>query len=386
MAKRSTNLRGRGGASTSRSGSRGAIRFAVVGAGHIAQEAVLPAFQNTRGKCELTCVFSDDARKRRVIADEYDLEHVLDYKAFDAACQQDIFDAVYIALPNSMHRSYTERAAAAGIHVLCEKPLASTSADCAAMIKACRRNDVRLMTAYRLHFEPSTIEAMRIARRGPIGQARIFSSVFTMQVKPKNIRLDADLGGGPMMDIGIYCINAARYLFDDEPIEVCGFSVASDDSRFREVPEAVSAVLRFPGDRLASFTCSFGASATGWCQVVGTKGDLCIDPAYEYQEGLEHHLTVDDRTKRRKFSKSDQFAPELLYFAECIKRGKDPEPGGEEGMIDVLIIEAIRESAKTGRKVRLGKLPADPSVAMTQKKRVAPARGKKKVRVSSAHS
>jgi predicted dehydrogenase len=370
-----------------RSGNADApLRFAVVGAGHIAQEAVLPAFANTRRRCELTCIISSDERKRRTLSKAYGVEHTFDYDDYDGACRAGIFDAVYIALPNSMHREYTERAAAAGIHVLCEKPMAGTSADCAAMIRACRRADVRLMIAYRLHFEKANLEAVRIARSGKLGEPRLFSSVFTMQVKPDNIRLDADLEGGPLMDIGIYCINAARYIFGDEPTEASAFAAASDDRRFKEVPEAVSAVLRFPGERLATITCSFGAAATGWYQVVGTRGDLCVDPAYEYQKGLEHHLTIKDRTKKRMYPKRDQFAPELIAFADCVRSGDDPEPGGAEGMMDVRIIEAIRESARKGRSVKIRPVSDDRPVSPRQQIYRPASRKKAMVKAAPAHA
>lgn len=351
------------------------LRFAVVGAGHIAQEAVLPAFANTRGRCELACLISGEDKKIAKLAKAYGVEHTFTYEQFDDACRSRVFDAVYIALPNSMHREYTERAASAGIHVLCEKPMAASSADCEAMIDTCARHNVRLMIAYRLHFEKANLEAISIIRSGKIGDPRLFSSVFTMQVENGNIRTDAGLVGGPLMDIGVYCINAARYLFDDEPLEVTAFDVATPgDPRFEELPEAVSALLRFPGERLATLTCSFGAAATGWYQVVGTKGDLCVDPAYEYQEGLAHHLTIKDRTRVRTFPKRDQFAPELVYFADCVANGTAPEPGGAEGLQDLRIIEAIRESIRTGAAVPVGPIEGDPPVETTQEIHFPPSR------------
>ena len=183
--------------------------------------------------------------------------------------------------------------------------------------------------------------------------ARFFSSNFSMQVKEGNIRVEEEYGGGTLYDIGIYCINAARYLFRSEPIEACAFSANNGDPRFPEVDEMTSVLLRFPGERLATFTASFGADDCGHYEVVGTKGRLRVDPAYEYSEALVHHLTFGGKTTRKTFAKRDQFAPELMYFSDCVRQKKRPEPDGVEGLIDVEIIEALYESAKNGHPVQL---------------------------------
>ncbi|HEU4430243.1 MAG TPA: Gfo/Idh/MocA family oxidoreductase, partial [Myxococcota bacterium] len=242
---RSTSERRRGGAP---------VRYAVAGLGHIAQIAVLPAFGHARRNSELCALISDDPAKLRKLGARYRVDHLAPYAGFEEALRKSNADAVYIALPNTMHREYTERAARVGVHVLCEKPLAPNAADCDAMIRSASENGVKLMTAYRLHFDPANLEAVKLAGSGKLGELRAFSSTFTMQVKPGNTRLDADLGGGPLLDIGIYCINAARMLFAAEPIEVLAARATSDDARFAEVAEMVSAVLRFPGQRLATFT------------------------------------------------------------------------------------------------------------------------------------
>lgn len=366
-------------------GNHRPIRYAVVGAGHIAQNAVLPAFRNTRGACELTALFSGDSRKRRELARIYGLRHVFDYDEFDDACRADLFDAVYIALPNSLHCEYTCRAAEAGIHVLCEKPLATTVAECRQMIDAAAASDVRLMTAYRLHFEPANLRAIQIARSGRLGQLRLFNSVFTMQVRDRNIRLESELGGGPLYDLGIYCINAARYLFDDEPVEVVAQRADGNDERFDEVEEALAGILRFPDDRIASFICGFGSADASYYHLLGTRGDLCVDPAYEYEGRLAHTLTVGGKTSRTVFRKGDQFAPELIYFADCIRNGVDPEPSGEEGLIDVAIIRALHRSASTGEAVRLGRMPRDASPTPQQEIRRRPPRKPALVNADSAH-
>jgi glucose-fructose oxidoreductase len=328
------------------------VRYAVVGLGHIAQAAVLPAFKNAEN-CQLTALVSDNAAKSREVAEMYGVEHVVDYERYDALVASGEIDAVYIALPNSMHCEYAERAARAGVHVLCEKPMAVTEDECKRMITAAERNGVKLMIAYRLHFEEGNLQAVEIVKSGRIGQPRVFSSTFTMQVEPGNVRVRPELGGGTLYDIGIYCINAARYLFRDEPIEAVAASFNGGDPRFEGVDEATSAILRFPGDRCASFTASFGVESVSSYRIVGAKGDLRAEPAYDYSVPLKHYLTIDGKTKEQSFSKRDQFAPELIEFASCIREDREPEPNGLEGLADVRIIEAIYRSAMERRPIHI---------------------------------
>jgi glucose-fructose oxidoreductase len=252
-----------------------------------------------------------------------------------------------------MHRDYSVQASNAGIHVLCEKPMATSEAECLEMIRAAEQNQTKLMIAYRLHFDKANLHAVELVQSGKLGDPRIFNSTFTLQVKPENIRLKRKMGGGPLWDIGVYCINAARYLFRAEPEEVFAFEATSGDQRFREVEESVSAVLRFPDAELASFACSFGAADVSAYEVVGTKGSLRADPAYEYAESLKLRITINGKAKERDFGKSDQFGPELVYFSDCILKNKEPEPSGKEGLADVRVIRALYESLDKGEPVRV---------------------------------
>lgn len=330
------------------------IRYAVVGLGYIAQAAVLPAFEHASKNSELTALVSDDPTKLKKLSKKYGVEHTYSYKEYDDCLASDRIDAVYIALPNNLHREYTVRAARAAVHVLCEKPMAITEQECEAMIRAADDNGVKLMIAYRLHFEEANLRAVEIVRSGKLGDARIFNSTFTMQVKEGDIRLQKQLGGGTLYDIGIYCINAARYLFQQEPVEVVAFSANNGERRFKEVDEMTSVVLRFPGERLAAFTCSFGASDISSYRVVGTKGDLLVEPAYDYAVDLKYQLNINEKKQERTFPKRDQFASELLYFSDCITKNIDPEPSGTEGLADVRIIRALYRSAETGKPIKLG--------------------------------
>jgi glucose-fructose oxidoreductase len=252
-----------------------------------------------------------------------------------------------------MHTEFAVRAARAGLHVLCEKPMAVTVRECEQMIRATTQANVKLMIAYRLHFERANLEAARLARAGTLGELRFFSSEFSMQVREDNIRLERAKGGGPLYDIGIYCINAARHTLSEDPLEVWATAAKSRDPRFREVDETVVGAMRFKDERLASFTCSFGAADRSTYAVTGTRGSITLDPAYEYAEGLAYSLKVGERKRTKKFAKSDQFAPELLYFSDCILNNREPEPSGLEGLADVRVIEAMLRSIRTGKPVTL---------------------------------
>ena len=333
------------------------VRYAVVGLGHIAQNAVLPAFAHATRNSLLSALVSDDPTKLRTLGKRYGVPALFNYEGFAELLDADLVDAVYIALPNSLHRAYAEAAARAGVHILCEKPLAETSADCVAMIRAAEATNVKLMTAYRLHFEAANMRAVEIAKSGKLGEPRLFTSTFTMQVRPGDIRLQRALGGGTLYDIGVYCIQAARSLFRANPVSVMATSARGRDRRFGEVDEMTSAILRFPGDRLASFLVSFGAADVSSYRLVGTKGSLQLDPAYAYAGPRRMRVTIDGRTKEKTFEPVDQFAPELLHFSDCILHDKTPEPSGVEGWIDVQIIEALLRSARTGKPVPLD-LPA----------------------------
>ena len=354
------------------------IRYAVVGLGHIAQVAVLPAFK-TAQHSELTALISGDGDKLRKVGKKYGIAHLYPYEEYSRALSN--VDAVFITVPNHLHREYAVRAAAAGVHVLCEKPMAPTPQECREMIEAANQNHVKLMIAYRLHFEAGNLEAVRLAESGKLGEIRVFTSEFAQQVADGNVRIAEPVtrGGGPLYDMGVYCINAARYLFRAEPVEICALAEArKSDERFERVEEMVSAVLRFPGDRLAMFTCSFGAADVSRYTLLGTKGILRADPAYEYAEGIRLEVEIGEKKIRRSFPKRDQFAAEINYFSNCILHNKEPEPSGVEGLADVRIIEAIYHSIRTRRTVAIPALTVEKRPSQGQEIH-RPAHGKPEV-------
>lgn len=337
----------------------GKIRFAVVGLGHIAQVAVLPAFRHARAHVELSALVSGDLEKLRKLGRKYAVKNLYDYDQFEECLESGEVDAVYIALPNSLHAEFTVRALRRGIHVLCEKPLALSEADCRRMVEASEESGAKLMTAYRLHFDEANLKAMRIARE-KLGNLRYFSSTFSFQIRDKdNIRLEAKEGGNPVWDLGVYCINAARYFFRDEPQFVSAIGANIGEARFREAQEMTSVLMKFPGERLAAFVCSFGAGDSAAFDIVGTKGRLHMEAAYEYAFPREMTLSIGEKTQKIKFKKVDQFAPELIYFADCIHKHRKPEPSGLEGWADVRIIRAIEQSMRSGRAVKLPPTPRE---------------------------
>jgi predicted dehydrogenase len=341
--------------STTRSNQR--VRYAVVGLGHIAQTAMLPAFAHATKNSELTALISSDPGKLETLGNQYGVPVRGRYDQYEQCLEE--ADAVYIALPNSMHAEYAIRAAHAGVHVLCEKPLAVTRRECLEMIRACREAHVLGMTAYRLHFERLTLWVLDQVRSGTIGDLRYLTCAFSMRAKPGGIRTEAAMGGGTLYDIGVYCINAARMLFGSEPYEAYASSIEGSRAGMPGVDETTASVLRFEGDRLATFVTSFDASDVSSMRLVGTQGDIRMQPAFKYAEPLACELTVDGETTKKRGKRGDQFAPQLLYFSECILKNRQPEPSFEEGAQDVRIVEALYESSRSGAPVTLPAFEGD---------------------------
>lgn len=358
------------------------IRYAVVGLGHIAQAAVLPAFRHSRNS-KLAALITGDPRKESELGDRYGVPGY-DYRDLEAAILREGIHAVYICLPNTLHRECAERVAEAKAHILCEKPLAITEEDCRAIVFAAEKNHVELMVAYRLHFTDAHVRAIELIRSGELGEIRFFNSLFAMQVRDENIRTKREMGGGPLFDIGIYCINAARYLFQDEPVEVIGATGSRPDRRFEEIEEMTSGILRFPGDRLATFTCSFGATEVDQLDIVGTKGTLQIKPAYTYSAPLTWFKKTGGRVEERIFPAGDHFAGELTYFSDCLLKDKRPEPSGAEGIADVRIINALYESAREGRAIKIRAVQKEDRPDASQEIKHPPLKGSPKLVAAEA--
>lgn len=344
------------------------IRYAVVGAGWISQEAFLPGALQS-GNSTVAALVTSDAAKGRKLAEFHGIPQVVPYAGYEALLASDTIDAVYIALPNSRHADYAIRAAKAGKHVMVEKPLAVSVAEAEAMIDAARAAGVYLMTAYRLHNEPGTLAVLEQIRQGTIGTPLIFQSIFSFQMAAGNHRLHAGHWGGPLQDVGVYCINAARHIFGEEPIEATAcLTQPKDDARFTEVEASTAATLRFPSGGIAQFVASFGAAAVDNYRVVGSEGDIELDPGFKFDVAMKMRLRKAGVTQDINFAQIDHFGAQIAYFSDCITSGTPPEADGAEGLADVRILLAIEAAAKTGlpQPINLPPRPRHPAADMVR--------------------
>ncbi len=321
------------------------IRYAVVGAGWISQAAFMPGVKQS-GNSVLAAVVTGDHRKAEALGHRYGIQRAYHYDAYIAALDSRGFDAIYLALPNWQHRQFAVPALERGIHVLLEKPMAISEAECRAISDAARHGRVKLMIAYRLHFEPATLEAMRVAHSGALGRVGLFSSTFTQPVEVANHRAQNGYWSGPVPDMGNYPINAARNLFRAEPTEVMAWGSATLGFGFHD---SVAVQLRFSEDRIAQFSVAYGLNGVDEYRIVGDEGTLRLSPGFALNNGLHQTLTVGESTTETAFRAVDQFAGETAYFSDCILHDGDPEPDGEEGWLDVRVLAAVERALSTGR-------------------------------------
>ncbi|WP_406855688.1 Gfo/Idh/MocA family oxidoreductase [Alsobacter sp. KACC 23698] len=338
------------------------IGFAVVGLGELALAEIMPAFGSARMAVPVALVSGhEDKAKKVAAAYGVDADAIYDYDEFDEIADNEDIDVVYIVLPNHMHAEYTIRALRAGKHVLCEKPMAPTVEECERMIAVARETGRKLMIAYRLHYEPLNQKVMELCGRKELGAVKTFASSNCQDQKAPNIRLSNATAGGPLGDVGIYSINAARYVTGEEPVEVSAFAhQPKDDPRFREVPESVAYTMRFPSGALAHCDCSFGAAVDRRYTVHCAKGVIDMNPAFSYaglrlkvKQGEE--AKGDARDQELLIPQVNQFAAEMDHFAECVAEDKQPSTPGEEGLADMRVITALYEAIRTGGTVKVSR-------------------------------
>jgi predicted dehydrogenase len=335
-------------------GSDHKVGYCVIGLGNISMGHFMPgtlASEHSR----ITGIVSGHREKALAQAARYGVPEssIYTYENMDQFKNNPAIDAVYVALPNSMHAEYTIRSARAGKHVLCEKPMATSVADAQAMIKACRDANRKLMIAYRCHYEPTNLRAMQLIREGRLGKIQAIESANGFNAKAGQWRLDRKLaGGGPLMDVGIYSLNACRYLTREEPVEFKAYSSVIDhDGRFDTVEENVSWTMKFPSGVVASCNTTYGAPMMGFYRVHGSLGVMHVEPAFIY-EGL--HLTaqladpaggkptvLDEPNPARDPS---HFTIQADYFSDCILGDKTPSTAGEEGLLDTQYMSRIYQS------------------------------------------
>ena len=329
------------------------VRYAVVGLGDISQEAMLPGIEAT-GNSELVAVVTSDPEKARVVSKQYGIDDSYGYSQFQALLESGTIDAIYLATPNWRHAEFIIPALKAGIHVLTEKPLEISAAKCQEIIDAQKTSSAKLMVAYRLHFEPGTIDLIETIRSGELGDVLLFTSTFAQMVDPANHRAHSGDKAGPLLDMGPYPINASRYVFEAEPIAVVSaVGTRHPESGFDDFDDTVAVTLEFPGGRLAQFVVSYYASAINTYCALGTKGSVVMSPGYLYGVPLEHDKTVGTKESHKAFKNTDHFGGEMKYFSNCILSGVDPEPDVEEGYADVRVTDGVFECLRTGKRVEL---------------------------------
>jgi predicted dehydrogenase len=332
------------------------VRYGIVGLGDISQEALMPGVKHT-GNSQITALVSSDREKLGALGERYGVEHRYDYDDFPKLIASGEIDAVYLGTPNWRHAEFAIPALEAGIHVLCEKPLEVTSAKCREMIAAAERGGALLMTAYRLHFEPANLDAIRRIRAGELGDLVAFTSCFGQMLDPANHRALHGIEAGPLFDMAPYPINAIRFLFGTEPLEVVSASgIRHPEAALGDLDDTFAVTLRMPGNRLAQFTVSYVTNSVDSLVVAGTKGSIHMSPAYGYGPGLEQNRRIGEEQAHETFKATDQFGGELQYFSKCILDGRTIEPDGEEGLADLLVIEAIVEALRSGGPVKVDSL------------------------------
>jgi predicted dehydrogenase len=330
--------------------------WAVVGLGSLAINQILPAFAKCE-KSKVVALVSGHPDKANKLALRYGVnqKNIYNYENYDSIKDNSEVDIIYIVLPNGMHAEYTVRGHQAGKHVLTEKPMANTPAECQQMIDAAKKADRKLMVAYRCRYEPYNREAIRIARSGEMGPTQmIFADAGFAIGDPTQWRLTKKLGGGgSMMDIGIYALNASRYLSGEEPTEVNAMIYTTpNDPRFKEVEENVTFQLRFPSGILANCSSSYGYFHQSHFRVLGTDARLEMDPATWYS-GLRMWIERGNDIDQKDLPEVDHFAAEMDHMSDCVMQNRQPLTPGEEGLRDISLIQAVYESARSGKTVKV---------------------------------
>jgi predicted dehydrogenase len=333
--------------------ARRKVGYCVIGLGRIADHFMRGVHDSSTSR--ITGLVSGHRDKALKIAAQYGVPEssIYSYEQMDAVRDNQAIDAVYVALPNSMHAEYTIRSAKAGKHVLCEKPMSTSVADAEGMIAACQAAKVKLMIAYRLHYEPTTLRAIKLIRDGALGEMQSIVSTNGFNIKMGEWRTTKALGGGgPLMDVGIYSLNAARYLTGEEPVNfTASVSTIDHDGRFDTVEENAAWTMKFPSGVLASCTTTYGASMPGYYRVYGSKGWLEVG-SFGY-EGLrlQGELRIAPKNTATQLDEPNterdpkQFTREADHFSECILTNRVPDTPGEEGLRDMRYMQEIYRAA-----------------------------------------
>ena len=320
------------------------LRWGVISTANIGRRAVNPAIQASKNG-ELVAVASRHADAARSFADEMNIPET--HGSYADLLADEAVDAVYIPLPNSLHRDWAIRAAEAGKHVLCEKPLGLTERECREMGAAADANGVTFMEAFMYRFHPRTEKVLQLIRDGVIGDLKMIHSAFTFRLShPGNIRLNPDLGGGALMDVGCYCINVSRTMAGREPVEVQAFAVQSPSG----VDEMMTGTLRFEDGLLASFECGLNTRRRESYEIGGTDACLKVADAFLPGKGdvvIEEYREGDEPVVHR-IAGVDEYRCMVEHFADCALNGIKPRYGAAEAALNMRVIEALYASVRAG--------------------------------------
>lgn len=336
------------------------VGIAVVGLGVLTIEEILPALAQCK-KIKVSALVTGKRDKGLRLAKEYGVAEssVYSYEDYDKIKDNPDVAGVYIVLPNSMHAEYTIRAAKAGKHVLCEKPMANSVAECESMIKACAEAGRKLMIAYRIQYEPYNKMMRDLVQQQKYGRTRVIQATNVQNAgDPQHWRYKKALaGGGALPDIGIYCLNTTRFLLGEEPEEVfASIYNTPGDPRFTEVDETMTFQLRFKSGVIAVCDTSYSAHACRQYRIMCERAWLNMDPAFAYR-GLKASISEAKGTSEiltyPTLAEQNQFALEMDHFASCVLENKTPDTPGEEGLRDQVIMEALYKSAAENRPVKL---------------------------------
>jgi predicted dehydrogenase len=331
------------------------IGYAPVGLGQISSIFMRAVANSSTTK--ITGLVSGHPEKAARFADMYGVPRssIYNYEDFDRIRENKDIDATYIGLPNSMHKEFTVRSAQAGKHVLCEKPMAISSAECREMIAACRKADRKLMIAYRIHYDPTHLKAVELIKQGRIGEIQYCEGNFGSYFQANQWRLTRAMGGGgPLMDMGIYPLNTIRFYTGIEPVRFAAMTSTMDrqSGRFKDIEESLSWTMEMSSGVLANCATSYTTRLPGYIKVIGSRGNVLVTTAYSY-EGLHLDAHLDDPDGKSGTDIHEdstgkvpfQFQIEAEDFAECILQNKESRTPGEEGLKDLEAIEKIYAAA-----------------------------------------
>lgn len=333
---------------SSQAGSDKKLGIALVGLGNYSENQLAPALLETK-RCKLTAIVTGTPEKAEKWKKKYSIpdKNIYNYKNFDSIKDNPDVDIVYVVLPNALHAEYVVRAAKAGKHVICEKPMAVSVKECEQMIKACKDANKLLSIGYRLHFEPHNMTMAEFGTKKVYGNVKKITALDSQEMEAGVWRLDKKLaGGGPLMDLGIYCVQGCLYTTGEIPTAVTAkFGKKDDPEKFKTVEQSISFTLHFPSGAIAECNASY-ADKQNLLRADAQKGWFELSPAFGY-DGLK------GKTIRGPLDivNLNQQAFQMDDFANCVLKNKKSRVPGEMGLRDVKILTAIYEAAESGKKV-----------------------------------